>query len=102
MVKLRPVALTSPANCGQSFALLSVTSTLVTMFVFTPHIRCTLTQSCFSMRLLSLYLALTHWTKRQVEKPDESTAKSDSTACNGKLDSSISCLRKGVSIGFSR
>lgn len=35
-------------------------------------------------------------------KPEESTAKSDSIALKGRLLSSISALRKGVKVGFSR
>ena len=47
----------------------------------------------FSISCGSLYFACTHWTKRQVDRPDESTAKSSSIARRGKLLSSMSILR---------
>src|SRR5437879_2657693 len=49
------------------------TSTDVTILLSTPHIRCTLTYSRLSIS--RPYFLLNQRTKRQVLKPDESTAK---------------------------
>ena len=58
------------------------TSTALTIFVFTPHIRCTFTHSRLSIS--RPYLRLNQRTQRQVEKPEESTAKSFSSAFKGR------------------
>ena len=63
-------------------------SALVTMFVFMPHMRCTFTHSRLSTS--RPYFLLNHLTNRLVENPDESTAKSVSTALRGRLDKVIS------------
>src|SRR6185437_11134409 len=100
MVKASAVALTSGANRGESPAYRSSTSTAVTTFVLTPHIRLTLTQSCFCIGLP--YLWSNHRTYREDVKPELSTAKSTSTAFNGLALSAINARRIGVSAGFSR
>lgn len=73
-------------------------SALVTMFVFTPHIRWTFTHSRLSTSLP--YFLLNHFTNRLVENPEESTAKSDSTAFNGNAERVISCFNTVVISGL--
>src|SRR5439155_10992477 len=70
-------------NCA-SLACFPRISTAVTMFVFTPHMICTLTHS---WRKRSWpYLWSYQRSNLAVLKPEESQAKSDSTDFNGKLD----------------
>src|SRR4051812_19906525 len=99
MVKFFAVASTSGLNCGESPAFRSAISTAVTMFVFTPHIRWHLTQSCPDRS--TPYFSSYQRTNREVEKPDESGAKLVSTARNGRLLRAIKSLSIGARLASS-
>src|SRR5215210_7650403 len=75
-------------------------STAVTTFVWTPHIKWAFTQVLLSVS--RPYFLLNQRTKRQVEKPLESTAKLVSTAFRGRLLKVTNPLRTSVSSGSDR
>ena len=99
-MKFSAVVATSFGICGASPAFLSSMTTAVTMFVFTPVIRWTLTHSASSR--VTPYFTSNQRMKRDVQKPDESGANVVSTARMGRLLNWISRWRIGVSAGFSR
>src|SRR5216684_7907956 len=72
--KLRAVDCNISLKYGLSPAFAGVTSTAVTMFVNTPHIKCALTHFRLSPIFDLPNLASTQRPKREVEKPVESTA----------------------------
>src|SRR6185369_15453170 len=75
-------------------------STLVTMCVDVPQVRCILIQSCQSSLLP--YFTSNQRTKRVVEKPELSTAKLSSTDLSGKALSVIRYFRYGVSASLCK
>ena len=82
-------------NCGESPEYRPSISTAVTTFVFTPVTMWTLTQSCSC--LTTPYLWSNQRTNRDVVKPLESMAKSDSTIAERPPICSIRVGRIGVS-----
>src|SRR5437868_3478789 len=83
ILKFWAVTSTNAGSRGQSFAFWSKISTDVTMFVLTPQQIWAFTHARPDISLP--YFSLYHWTKRDVEKPDESTANFVSTAVRGRL-----------------
>ncbi len=94
------VAFTSGGSCGQSLAFLSKMMTAVTMFVFTPVIRWTLTHSASSR--VTPYFTSNQRINRLVQNPDESGANVVSITRKGRLLCRISSWRMGVNAGFPR
>src|SRR5579862_686657 len=83
IAKFLAVVSTIGANIRVSFVYISPIATAVTMFVLTPHIRWHFTQSCLTRSFP--YFTSNQRVKREVVKPEESTAKLVSTLRSGKL-----------------
>ena len=98
--KCYAVALTRGLKNQLSWTVWPDMSTPVTTLVLTPTIRCALNHSRFSFS--TPYLRSNQRPNVLVEKPEEPTAKSVSTALNGKLLAVTSFSRTPVRAGSER
>ena len=98
MVKFLAVVASIGGSKGESAASRPRISTAVTMFVFTPVMIWTFTQS-WPLRWTP-YFSSYHFTKRLVLNPVESGAKSTSTAFKGRLERMTRSRKIGVMSGL--
>ena len=94
-IKISAVILINPGNCLESANCPGVASIAVMISVLTPEVTCAFLKIlCFSYPFA---LTSFHLPNNDVEKPEASIVKSDSTSFNGIPDCSIKCFKILVS-----
>ena len=86
-------------NWARSLAVLSKITAAVMIWVFTPHIRCTLAHTC---SIIPRYFTSVQRTNRLPATPVESIANTVSTGTSGRLLLMSRSLRIDDSCGFSK